>query len=63
MANPTLSDIDQKLSDVLAILNLIQQQIAIIESEQAKLKTQVEEVRQMTNNIEAAVINLGTPGV
>ena len=63
MANPTISDIDQKLSDVLAILNLIQQQIAIIESEQAKLKTQVEEVRQMTNNIEAAVINLGTPGV
>ena len=63
MANPTLSDIDQKINNILAILNLIQQQIVIIESEQAELKAQVEEVRQLASNVEAAVINLGTPGV
>ncbi len=63
MANPTLSDIDQKLNTVLATLTQLQEQLAVIEAEQAKLKTQLEETRQMVSNTEAAVINLGTPGV
>ena len=63
MANPTLSDIDQKLNDVLASLIQIQQQLAIIKSEQVELKIQAEEPRQMVSNTEVAVINLRTPGV
>ena len=63
MANPTLSDIDQKLNNVLAILALIQEKLAIVESEQSELKARIDETRQMVSNTEAAVINLGTPGV
>ena len=63
MANPTLSDIDQKLNTVLATLTQIQEQLVVIKSEQAELKTQLEGVRQMASDTEAAVINLTTPGV
>ena len=63
MANPTLSDVDQKLSNVLTILAQIQTQVSAIESRQTVLEAKFTDLYQLVSNIEAAVINLGTPGV
>ena len=63
MANPTLSDVDQKLNTVIATLTQIQATLVVIQAEHVSLDAQLEEVRQLISTIEAAVINLGTPGV